>query len=93
MWRGDELRSLESTTQIVDSLQSVEKSPVFDDSFSPEDWLGDLTYDADGRIISAKAAKMLYILEATTVNVLTTNVPVSINTVLLIHGFLRMPLH
>lgn len=69
--------SFKTSSQIVNYLDSVERSPVFKNPFNAVEWLGDLTYNADGEIISAKAAKMVYVIEATSGDEMDTSVQVS----------------
>lgn len=68
---------MESTTEIVDYLSTVRRSPVYGMPYRLEDWLGDLTYDLDGKIISAKSAKMMYFLKATSDDEMNTQIVVS----------------
>ena len=59
-------------------LASVKRSPVFKSPYKPEEWLGELTYNVDGEIISAQAAKMLYVIKATSGDEMNTKIDVSI---------------
>ena len=61
-------------------LASVKRSPVFKSPYKPEEWLGELTYNVDGEIISAQAAKMLYVIKATSSDEMNTKIDVSILT-------------
>lgn len=67
LWEFDPQRinALDSSSEIVAYLSSVKRSPVFNNPYVAKDWIGDLVYNADGHIISAKAAKMAYVIKAT----------------------------
>ncbi|XP_067935970.1 patched domain-containing protein 3-like [Watersipora subatra] len=76
LWEFDQQKigALLSTTQIVKYLASVTLSPVYNLPFIAEDWLGDLTYNVDGEIISAKVAKMVYAIQATSGDQMNTQI-------------------
>lgn len=79
MWEFDESRinKLKSSSEIINLLAYTERSPVFDDPFEGSDWLGDLTFNIDGGIINAKAAKLVYAIKATSGDELNTRIDVS----------------
>ena len=74
----EKINSFSTSTQIVKYLASVKRSPVFKSPYKPEEWLGELTYNVDGEIISAQAAKMLYVIKATSGDEMNTKIDVSI---------------
>lgn len=61
----EEIDKLESVEQVSEVLDSVTKSPVYGFDFKPQDWLGEVSYNEEGKIIQARAAKMLYVIQAT----------------------------
>ena len=79
LWSFDinAIRQLETTTQIVAYLASVQISPVYHLDFVAENWLGDLTYNIDDNIINAKSAKMVYAIQATSGDEMNTKIDVS----------------
>ncbi|KAF6037774.1 PTCHD3 [Bugula neritina] len=76
LWEFDESRinKLKSSSEIINLLAYTERSPVFDDPFEGSDWLGDLTFNIDGGIINAKAAKLVYAIKATSGDELNTRI-------------------
>lgn len=56
---------MKNVDEVSETIDTTAKSPVYQFDFEPEDWLGDLTYDEQGRIVRARAAKMLYVIQAT----------------------------
>ena len=75
---GETIKNLESIDQVTDKIASTSTSPMYNFKFVPTDWLGDITYDESGKIVGARAAKMLYVLNATSTNEFATNILVSV---------------
>ena len=67
LWSFDQekIDSLQTIEEVSEVLDSTTISPVYGFSFKPEDWLGEVSYDDEGKIVRARAAKMLYVIQAT----------------------------
>ena len=67
LWSFDQekIDSLQTIEEVSEVLDSTTISPVYGFSFKPEDWLGEVAYDDEGKIVRARAAKMLYVIQAT----------------------------
>lgn len=74
---GEEIDKLKSIEQVSEKLHSTTTSPLYNFEFVPSNWLADIKYDENGNIIGAAAAKMLYVLQATSTNELDNKVVVS----------------
>lgn len=78
LWNFDieEIEKMKTVQQVTDKIHNTKYSPVYQYEFVPTNWLGDVTYDGEGKILRAKAAKMLYVIKATSTNDFNTKIVV-----------------
>lgn len=80
LWGFNEeaINQLETDEDVVKKIRETKNSPIYQLEFQPRQWLGDLTYDDNGNVIGAKAAKMLYVIKASSTDDMNNKIVVSI---------------
>lgn len=80
----DEIYEVETENQIQDKIAGTILSPVYQTEYAVKDWLGGLSYDKDNILVGAKAAKMLYVIKATSTDNLNNRLVVGNQTLLML---------
>lgn len=73
----DSIDQLKTNEDVVKKIRETKNSPVYQMEFQPKEWLGELTYDDNGDLVKAKAAKMLYVIKATSTDDMNNRIVVS----------------
>lgn len=84
LWNFNELAidNIQTKKEVLDRISYFTSQGTSNTEFVPSNWLGDISYDEAGEIIGAKAAKMLYVIQATSTDEMNTKILVI--TILLI---------
>lgn len=81
LWDFDKekINGIKSAEEIQEKIAETTLSPVYQTEYTAKDWLGGLSYDDTNSLVDAKAAKMLYVIKATSTDDLNNRIVVRNN--------------